>query len=271
MDVSRSRFRLGDDHVVVLCCLATGDAPPGEMALAHGELRERGLINQAGQLSSLLLPLLTTMVSPVVSVSLEVAGRQGKLHHGMFIGDDHVVTHEAWPGDAESEYACVEPSMLLWALANMVNLRRIDSLHDARPAVVETTVGTLDAALSALETIPLAASGREEREHIRNALAAHGTLDGPTLALFADLIAELRSSWRMTAAWQGRHGQPGGLAARALAVWDCGPLGYWHRRLPAEPVELGQVGPHSPLKLSRVAAKQVWEMIGETLPSDDGT
>ncbi|MFD0414890.1 histidine kinase [Streptomyces sp. NPDC127108] len=240
------------------------------MALAHSELRERGLINQAGELSSLLLPLLTTMVRPVVAVSLEVAGRQGKLHHGMFIGEDHVVTHEAWPGQAESEYACVEPSMLLWALANMVNLRRVDSFHDARPTVVETTVGTLDAGLSALEAMPLTASGREERGRIRSALAADGTLDGPMLGVFTDMIAELRSSWRMTTAWQGRREEPGGLAARALAVWDCGPLGYWHRELPAEPVELGQVGPHSPLKLSCVAAKRVWEMIAETLPSDDG-
>ncbi len=240
------------------------------MALAHSELRERGLINQAGELSSLLLPLLTTMVRPVVAISLEVAGRQGKLHHGMFIGEDHVVTHETWPGQAESEYACVEPSMLLWALANMVNLRRVDSLHDARATVVETTVGTLDAGLSALEAMSLTASGREDRDHIRNALAAGGTLDGPPLSVFTDMISELRSSWRMTAAWQRWPGEPDSVTARALAVWDCGPLGYWHRELPAEPVEVGQVGPDSPMKLCRVAAKQVWDMIAETLPPDDG-
>lgn len=240
------------------------------MALARNELRERGLINQVGELSSLLFPLLKTMVRPVVAISLEVAGRQGKLHHGMFIGEDHVVTHEAWPGQAESEYACVEPSMLLWALANMVNLRRVDPLHDVRATVVETTIGTLDAGLAALEAMPLTASGREDRAHIRNALAARGALDDPTLSVFTDMIAELRSSWRMTAAWQGRRGEPAGVAARALAVWDCGPLGYWHRELPAEPVEVGQVGPDSPLKLSRVAANQVWEMISETLPSGDG-
>lgn len=33
------------------------------------------------------------------------------------------------------------------------------------------------------------------------------------------------------------------------AVWDCGPLGYWHRELPAEPVLPGQVDDTTPLKL----------------------
>ncbi|MVO84785.1 histidine kinase [Streptomyces sp. p1417] len=270
MDVARSRFRLGDDHVVVLFSLATGETPPDEMAPARSELRERGLLNQADELSHLLFPLLQTLISPVVAVSLELAGRQGKLHHGMFIGEDHVVTHEAWPGEAESEYACVEPSMLLWALADMVNLRRTapaPSPDDVRATVVETTVGTLDAGLSALETMPLTASGHEEREHIRNALAAGGPLDGHTLSTFTDMIAELRSSWRMTAVWQRRPGEPDSVAARAFAVWDCGPLGYWHRESPKEPVEAGQVGPNTPLRLSRVPAARVWELITETLPS----
>jgi hypothetical protein len=267
-DISRSRFRLGDDHVFALSQLATGDAVPDELSLAQAELSECGLINQAGALSHLLLPLMKTVVRPVVVISLEAAGRQGKLHHGLLIGEDHVVAHQAWPGETESEYALVEPKMLVWALADMVNLQHSDSPRDARVSVVETTVATLDAGLVALETMPFTESGREDREPVRKALAAAGHLNDPELSLFTDMIGELRSSWRMTAAWQRQNGGREGAEIRGFGVWDCGPLGYWHRELPAEPVSDGQIGPESAVKLSGVDARRIWEMITELLPGD---
>lgn len=171
-------------------------------------------------------------------ISLEAAGRQGKLHHGMLIGADHVVAHETWPGVPEAEYSCVEPKTLVWKLSDMVNLQR--SQHspagpDTLPSVVETTIGTVEAGLAVLEGEGIVRSAHDERAAIRQALATGGDLGEQASALVADLISELRSSWRLTSAWQTRHEGRDAAETRGFAVWDCGPLGYWLRELPAEP------------------------------------
>ncbi|MFI9582371.1 histidine kinase [Streptomyces sp. NPDC052236] len=264
--MTRSRFRLSDDHVFLLAQLATGQPVPARLEPAADELRESGLINRTGELSVLLLPLMKTLVSPGVIISLEAGGRQDTLHHGLLIGDDHVISHESWPGEAEAEYRLVEPKMLVWTLASMVNLQRSAPRHDTNVTVVETTVATVEAGIAALG-VPLAEGG-EEREHLRKALVAGGAPAGPELLLVADLIADLRSSWRMTAAWQSRQDGQEGVEARGFAIWDCGPLGYWHRELPAEPVAAGQTGPDSTFRLVRVEAKKVWEMITGLLPAE---
>lgn len=157
---------------------------------------------------------------------------------------------------------------MVWALANMVNLQRSEDLVDIGASVVETTVATLDAGLAARDAVPCTAAGDEGRDPIRKALAAAGTFDEPTFEIFADMLAEVRSSWRMTAAWRGKDEGQNGVLIRGFGVWDCGPLGYWHRELPAEPVQPGQVGPASTLRLVRVRAGKVWELITGLLPAD---
>ncbi|GLF95432.1 histidine kinase [Streptomyces yaizuensis] len=269
-DIARSRLRLGGDHVFALTQLATGEPVAPELTGARDELRASGLIEESGALSVLLRPLIETLLNPVVMLSVETAGRQGQLHHGMVIGENHVYSHEFWPGATEAEYVPVEPKMLVWALAHMVNLRQEEVTADAAGAgVLDATVGVLDAGLAALDSLPAIGSAAGDREHIRTALRGAGAPDGPEQALFADLLAGLRSSWRITAAWQGHDDGSPALVSHGLAVWDCGPLGLWHRELPAEPVREGQVGPDSALRLRRVAPRRVWELITELLPSGD--
>ncbi|WP_239080777.1 hypothetical protein [Streptomyces coelicoflavus] len=53
---------------------------------------------------------------------------------------------------------------------------------------------------------------------------------------------------------------------RALAVWDCGPLGHRIREQPEEPNMPGQVGPDSALVLVRSHAAEVWRKITDLLP-----
>ncbi|OKK20785.1 histidine kinase [Streptomyces sp. CB00455] len=273
-DLSRARFRLSDEHVHVLVQEATGEPVPGELLAEREELRACGLIDENGQLAHVLMPLLDTLITPVVVVSLEAAARQGELHHGLFIGQDHAISHQAWPQARESEYACVEPKMAVWALANMVNLQHSASPVGADPVaqpagtVVETRLGTVEAGLTALKGVPLAEAAGSERSYIRKALAQDAALGEARGALLADLIAELRSSWRMTAAWRGHEEGQDGVAGRGFAMWDCGPLGYWHRELPAEPVAAGQVGQDSTMRLVRVEPKRVWDMIAELLPGE---
>lgn len=267
-DISRARFRLADGHLIVLSELAAGNPSPDEFAEAREELLGCGLINEEGKLSPLLLPLMKTILAPGVIITLEAAGRQGKLHHGMFIGDEHVVVHEGWPGTAEAEYSCVEPKMLVWKLADMVNLQQSSVAREAAVPVVETTIGAVEAGLAILEGERLVRSAGEEREAVHHALAAGGGPAEPSLTLLTDLISELRSSWRLTSAWQVQAGREG-MEARGFAVWDCGPLGYWLRELPTEPVPGSRVAPGSPFRLVRVDAKTIWTRITALLPDQD--
>ncbi|WP_336321320.1 histidine kinase [Streptomyces lavendofoliae] len=267
-DVSRSRFRLADEHVTVLSELAAGQEMPAEFATAHRELVECGLVHRDGKLSHLLLPLMRTVLSPVVVISLEAAGRQGKLHHGMMIGQDDVVAHEAWPGATEAEYSLVEPKTLVWKLADMAGLQQSPTARETALPVVETTVGTVEAGLTGLETVPPGSSAEQERAHIGQGLSAAGTLTGPAAALLAELISELRSSWRMTAAWQSGHDGRQGVEGRGFAVWDCGPLGYWLRELPEEPLPADRITPQSPFRLVRVDARTIWTRITDLLPGE---
>ncbi|KAB2588822.1 histidine kinase [Streptomyces arboris] len=267
-DITRPRFRLADEHIIVLTELGTGQPAPEGYGTAREELHRCGLLSGPDTLSVLLVPVMKTLINPVVVVSLEATGRQGTLNHGLVIGQDQVVAHQSWPGEKEAEYTLVEPKMMVWAIANMVGLQHSAIVTDEGPTLVETTMETLEEGIASLTAVPAAASSEQEREHIRGALESTGRLGGASLVRFAEMIGELRSSWRLTAAWRGRDGGEDGVTARSFAVWDCGPLGYWHRELPAEPVAPGQVGPESTVRLARSDAKRIWGMITDVLPAE---
>ncbi|WP_415957838.1 histidine kinase [Streptomyces sp. 021-4] len=267
-DITRPRFRLADEHIIALTELATGQPAPEEYGTAREELHRCGLLSGSDTLSVLLVPMMKALINPVVVVSLEATGRQGTLNHGLIIGQDQVVAHQSWPGEKEAEYTLVEPKMMVWAIANMVGLHHSAIVTEGGPALVETTMETLQGGIASLTAVPAAASGEQEREHVRGALESTGSLEGASLVRFAEMIGELRSSWRLTAAWRGRDGSEDGVMARSFAVWDCGPLGYWHRELPAEPVAPGQIGSESPVRLVRTDAKRIWKMVTDVLPAE---
>lgn len=264
-DSTRGRFRLAESHLAVLGHRTAGEEVPPELAEADRELREAGLTDREGNLDLLLSPLVSTLRAPAVVVHVEALGEHGTLHHGVTIGDGHVYSHESWPGSEESEYVRLEPSMLVWALARMVNLQAEDTEHVATP-VVETTTGVLDAGLGTLAGLR-GLTAQEGLDRITEALRAAGLTRKSQLGTLAKLIAGLRAGWRMTAAWQGHDEGTPATQVRGFAVWDCGPLGYWHRELPAEPILPGQADAAGPLKLVRVDAKEVWQMITALLPS----
>ncbi|MFJ8694814.1 histidine kinase [Streptomyces roseolilacinus] len=270
IDVSRPRFRLSDEHLIVLSELAAGRQPAEEFAAARKEVEDSGLVTADGRLVHALLPLVQTFLAPGVIISLEAGSRQGTLRHGVLIGDEHVVAHEAWPGETEEEYSLVEPKTLIWKLASMVNLRQTPAARQTALTTVETTVSGIEDALASLKAT--AGPGRtadDERAAVRQALAAGGTLGEPGLSLLAELVVELRCSWRMTSAWQGRQDGQDGVEGRGFAVWDCGPLGYWLRELPEEPLPAEQLTPASPFRLVRTDAKAIWTLITDLLPDAD--
>ncbi|MFF5444223.1 histidine kinase [Streptomyces sp. NPDC012888] len=267
-DLSRGRFRLSDEHMMVLIAEAAGQPAPAELLQAREQLRTCGLITEEGLLAHVLQPVLETVMEPSVVVSLETAGRQGNLHHGLFIGREGAVSHHAWPDTDESEYAMVEPRTAVFVLADLVNLQQSRPVEGAG-GVVETRLGTVEAGVNALVGVPFAELVDNERAYIRKALdGADATLGDEQAALLTELIAEVRASWRMTAAWQAHEDGQDGVAGRGIAVWDCGPLGYWHRELPEEPVGEGDIGPDTPTRLVRIPAKRVWELIAGLLPEE---
>jgi hypothetical protein len=191
------------------------------------------------------------------------------VNHGVVVGQEAVISHDGWPGEEESEYVSIEPNTLVWELARKVNLHRGEKPVEGAPELrVETTMGALDAAFVTLEE-----PGADEdttRDLVRKALIEADTkLKDPVLGQFLDLVVSLNATWRITTAWDGEHEGQRSTMVRALAVWDCGPLGYWIREQPEEPIMPGQVGPDSALVLVRSDSAEMWERMTDLLPDKE--
>ncbi|MDQ0930244.1 hypothetical protein [Streptomyces turgidiscabies] len=265
-DSSRARFRLADRHIAVFAHLLDGETPPEELWDSLVELQRIGLIGEEGELAPLLRDLLGALADPMVMVQVEVTGEHGPVNHGVVVGQEAVIAHDGWPGEEESEYVCIEPNTLVWELARKVNLHRGERPEDGAPELrVETTMAALDAAFVALEE-----PGEDDdatRELVRAALTeADNKLKDPSLGQFLDLVVSLNATWRITTAWDGKHDGERAAMVRAIGVWDCGPLGYWIREQPEEPIMPGQVTPDSALVLARSNSAEVWEKITDLLP-----
>lgn len=265
-DSSRARFRLAERHIAVLAHLVDGETPPQELWDALVELQRIGLVGEEGELAPMLRDLLVTLAAPGVVIQVEIIGEHGPVNHGVIVGRDAVISHDGWPGEQESEYVSIEPTTLVWELARKVNLHRGEPDRKA-PEVsrIETTMAALDAVFVALEE----AAGVEAatRELARAAaVGADRALEGEALDQFLDLVLALNATWRVTVGWDGTHEGERTAMVRALAAWDCGPLGYWVRERPEEPVMPGQVAPESPLAVAWTAPGAMWDRLTDLLP-----
>ncbi|WP_030565340.1 hypothetical protein [Streptomyces aureocirculatus] len=264
-DSSRGRFKLAERHLAVFAHLLDKETPPAELYHSLGELQQIGLVGPEGELSPLLREFLTALARPLVLIQAEVTGQHGPLAHGVVVGQDAVFSHDAWPGDEESEYVPIEPGTLVWEMARKVKLRRgeRDAEHAAGVSGITTTMGALDAVFAALEGVTDEAA--DLRDVARTALSAASDLAEPELTALVDLTLNLDSTWRMTTAWGAEDSQ----SVRSLAVWDCGQHGHWLRVQPEEPIQEGQVGPESTLRLVRSSAGEVWDKLADLLPEKD--
>ncbi|MFI6091366.1 hypothetical protein [Streptomyces sp. NPDC051218] len=265
-DSSRARFRLADRHIAVFAHLLDGENPPDELWPSLGELMQIGLVGEEGELAPILRDLLVALAAPLMLVTIEVTGEHGALNHGVIVGQNAMIAHSAWPGEEESEYTPIAPHSLVWELARTVNLQADDEAT-SEVTRIETTMGALDAALSALDQ----GEGDEAatRDLIRKALTEAGTPEEPELNELTELVMAMNSMWRITTAWDGKHEGERVAMVRALAVWDCGPRGYWVREKPEEPIVEGQVGPESELLLVRTRNGKIWEKITDLLPDKE--
>ena len=264
-DSARDRFRLGPAHLGVLGCLYEGRPVTADLITARHELRAVGLIGDDDAVVPELAGLTNALAEPIVLVHIESTGGQGTANHGAFIGNDACYVHEGWPGELESEYVRTDLSTLVWSMARAVGLRDRDAKPPAA-AIITTTVGVMDAGFVALAEADTD-DVEETVERLRAALAAEGGLADPELTVFTHLLLQLNGNWRMTVAWNNREGR--GTDIRGITVLDCGPLGYWLRERPAEPIMPGAVTPDSELRLVFTETPRVWELITELLPDLD--
>ncbi|MFH8989205.1 hypothetical protein [Streptomyces sp. NPDC017940] len=95
-------------------------------------MQQIGLVGPEGELSPLLREFLTALARPLVLVQAEVTGQHGSLAHGVVVAQDAVFSHDAWPGEEESEYVPIEPGTLVWEMARKVKLRRGERPRRAR-------------------------------------------------------------------------------------------------------------------------------------------
>ncbi|MEU8274209.1 hypothetical protein ACFYOK_05915 [Microbispora bryophytorum] len=232
---------------------------------ARNELRAAGLISDDDAVVPELADLADALAEPVVFVGIEMTGGQGVTNHGAVIGNDACHVYEGWPGETESEYVRTDLSTLVWSLARAVGLRESDAKPPAS-TIITTTVGVMDAGFVALAEADTD-DVEETVERLRAVLAAEGGLADPELTVFTHLLLQLNGNWRMTAAWNNREGR--GTDIRGITVLDCGPLGYWLRERPAEPIAPGAVTPDSELRLVFTETPRVWGLITELLPSLD--
>ncbi|MEV0981303.1 hypothetical protein [Streptomyces sp. NPDC049915] len=268
-DSSRARFRLADRHIAVFAHLLDGETPPEQLWESLVELQRIGLVGEEGELAPLLRDLLGALADPMLLIQVEVTGEHGPVNHGVVVGQEAVFSHDGWPGEEESEYVSIEPNTLVWELARKVNLHRGDKPEEGAEEVrLATRMAALDAAFVALEEP--GADDDATRESVRKALVeADPALQDPDLSRFLELVVSLNATWRITTAWDGRHEGQESTMIRALAVWDCGPLGYWIREQPEEPIMPGQVGPDTALVLAKSTAGEVWEKITDLLPDKE--
>ncbi|TQS25902.1 hypothetical protein [Microbispora sp. KK1-11] len=261
-DSARDRFRLGPAHLGVLGCLHEGRPVTADLINARDELQAVGLINGDDAVIPELADLTGTLAEPVVLVHIEITGGQGITNHGAVIGNDACYVYEGWPGELESEYVRTDLSTLVWSLSRAVGLRDRDAKPPAAP-IITTTIGVMDAGFVALAEADTD-DVEEAAERLRAVLAAKGGLADHELTVFTHLLLQLNGNWRMTAAWNNREGK--GTDIRGITVLDCGPLGYWLRERPAEPILPGTMTPDSELRLVFTEVPRVWELITELLP-----
>lgn len=264
-DSARERFRLGADHLKVLGHLHDGEAIPEDLVPARDAMREAGLLSEEDAVLPELATLTRVLADTILLVQIEVSGGDGVTLHGAVVGQDACYTYETWPGEQEAEYVPTDLSMLVWSLARAVGLRNRDIKPPQAP-IVNTTVGVLDAGFTAIAQMN-AESVEEAAERLRAALSEAGAPGDPELTVLTHLILQLNANWRMTVAFQNRSGKQ--TEIRGIAVLDCGPLGYWLRERPAEPIMPNGVSPSAELRLVHVEAKDLWDMITNLIPDRD--
>lgn len=259
LDSARGRARLSDAQLEAVVALLDRRGTRAEHHPATAELTHAGLV-QDGRPSGFLADLVRDLAAADVVVDLEVAGRDGVSRHGAALVGARCWFVSGWPGEAESEYAQIDPRLLVHALALATGLQQGDPPGGRRP--VACSFAQLSSALDARGRQERAAGPGDDLGPLRaTTVEALTAVPGISREL-ADVLAAERSAWRLTASW--RHAD--GRAVRVLAVVDAGDLGLWRREGVPEPLGVEAPPADTEIRLVPVAAAEVWREMAALLP-----
>ena len=266
LDPLRRRISVSEAQLELLRLCSNGVIIP-DPGLADGDLQllaKTNLIAPDGSVHRLGHRRRQVGDQPVLELWVETMSQQGPtVSHVVVRGDEDLWYTDPWPGagdDDEVVFVKDELPQLLWVLARLVGFRRSRPPEVARPVTAPlATVASLLAAFSAV-----AGAGWDD---VRTAAIARlddilGELSAGQREMWIAVLATLEGTWRITCAWgpETRH-------ARGLAVWDCGPGGFWVRTSPAEPLLPEQITADAEATFVPTSGGDLWKAFAELLPS----
>lgn len=258
LDVVRRRVALSEDELETLRLLHNGEAAPEE---ARAALVRAGVVDEDGAVHPLVVDLVRTVTDPMIQASVESAGPQGPTLAVLAVREETVWYTDPWPqGDEEAVYCQDELPQVLWILARLAGLRRREVPKIATPftvplRAVDAVVQTMGLTDDTWEPARVVATAQLER--------FFGEVAEADRSMLLATLSFLESTARVSLVW----GPDPATDSRGLALWDCGPGGYWVREQPAEPLHAEDVTPDTLATFRPVSGGEVWQLLAGLLPS----
>jgi hypothetical protein len=260
VDAVRHRISITDDELEQLRRVSNGEAVDDAV---RRQLADDGLADGDGTVLPLVLDLALTRAEPMIHCVVETAGPQGPQAAIVSVREETVWYTDPWPQDepdGPTAYHRDELPQLLWVLARLVGLRR----HEV-PAVARPFTVPLSAVDAVVQTMALGERAWEPARTVATARLQQlfGEVDEADRGMLLATLSYLEASARVTVVW----GPDPQTDCRGLALWACGPGGYWLRTAPAEPVTAEAITPETLATFEPVTGAQVWEALAALLPS----
>ena len=259
LDSVRERIAVSEQELEALRRASSGEPVDDDDRRA---LVDAGLLTADGALAPLVADLVTVATGPMLECLVEAFGPQGPTLARVVIREETVWYTDPWPQD-DLDGAVVhhrdELPQILWILARLVGLRRRQV-----PAAAQAFTVPLSAVDAVIQTMAL---GEDQWEPARTVATARfeeffAEVGDPDRTMLMATLSYLESAVRLTVAWG-----PGEDDARGIALWNCGPGGWWQRTAPVEPIRPGTVTPQTPATFVPIAAGDVWTALAGLLPT----
>jgi len=262
LDTLRRRISISEAQLEVLRLVSNGEIR--DLPEATDPLVDAGLMMPDGTVHRLVADLAEAMSRPVLELWIETMSEPGPtVSHLVVRGDEDLWYTDPWPGATETDevvFVKDELPQLLWIVARLVGFRRSTPPGTARP--VTARLGTIASLLAAFSAETGGAWDDVRTVAIARLDELFGAMSPEQREMWIAVLATLEGTWRVTCAWgpETRH-------TRGLAVWDCGPGGFWARTTPVEPLLPDQITPDAEATFTPISGGDLWKAFAELLPS----
>lgn len=260
VDVVRRRVAIDDAELETVRLVHNGEDVP---EAARAALTEAGVLAADGEVVPLVLDLVATMTEPALQVTVETAGPQGPAMAVVALRGETLWYTDPWPqADDVNVYQQDELPQLLWVLARLTGLRRREVPRVATPFTVP-----LRAVDAVVQTMMLGADTWEPARTVATAQLEtfFAEVAEADRTMLMATLSYLEATARLTCVW----GPDPTTDARGVALWDCGPGGYWVRESPAEPLRVEAITPDTDATFRPVTGGEAWRLVAGLLPSSD--